>query len=269
MANFLNSLVARTLGVAHVARPVIATMFAPAPTLEPDNSAGEPVGQNSEDALKSTLPVSRKKETSLDPDRPSGRAPAALPPPEASRDPHPAQCEVVFEDAARPALEGNPSLDWTKQTSAAAKLTTNTQAEPVPASGLGPRKGAASEPTTMDRTARVSSIAQRTIPQLTVQTDLRLPGKVSARTPAEAAQERAKFVPLESAYGNRSEILAQGRSSSREQTHRAPIVRVTIGRVEVRAEFSNRGASQADAEEIRPATLALEEYLRQRKEGKR
>jgi hypothetical protein len=48
----------------------------------------------------------------------------------------------------------------------------------------------------------------------------------------------------------------------------APIIRVTIGRVDVRAEFPAR-ATPAAPRKVEAPSLSLEDYLKQRKEGKR
>jgi hypothetical protein len=46
-------------------------------------------------------------------------------------------------------------------------------------------------------------------------------------------------------------------------------IRVTIGRIEVRAEFPSSQARPAAASRSKPSTLSLESYLKQRSEGKR
>ncbi|HET9282422.1 MAG TPA: hypothetical protein VFR24_10735 [Candidatus Angelobacter sp.] len=49
----------------------------------------------------------------------------------------------------------------------------------------------------------------------------------------------------------------------------APVIRVSIGRIDVRAEFAAAPPSPAPARNIRPAALSLDEYLKQRSEGRR
>lgn len=49
----------------------------------------------------------------------------------------------------------------------------------------------------------------------------------------------------------------------------APIIRVSIGRIDVRAEFAAATPSPAPARNARPAALSLDEYLKQRSEGRR
>jgi hypothetical protein len=48
----------------------------------------------------------------------------------------------------------------------------------------------------------------------------------------------------------------------------APVIRVTIGRVDVRAEFPAT-APRPTARQTQTPTLSVEEYAKQRKEGKR
>jgi hypothetical protein len=50
--------------------------------------------------------------------------------------------------------------------------------------------------------------------------------------------------------------------------HESPMVRITIGRIDVRAQFTSSAPVPA-ARQQRPATLSLDEYLKQRSEGKR
>jgi hypothetical protein len=269
MADFLNRLVARTLGVAPVARPIIPAMFGPGLTFEAPNPVIEFVRENCGEPVKSSVAATTKKETLPDPDRSLGPYLATLPGPEVSLGPLSAHPEAVLRNAARSPLEAERSLDASKQTSPLTKLTTNTRTEPVPSSISGSRKDVASEPTMVDGIARVTPTVRWTIPQMTVQKKLRLPEDVRSQTPTEAPQERPKVVPVLSAYENRSQILGRGLSVPQGQTPRGPVVRVTIGRVDVRAEFSSRSTSQATAETTRPSMLSLGEYLKQRKEGKR
>ncbi len=49
----------------------------------------------------------------------------------------------------------------------------------------------------------------------------------------------------------------------------APVIRVTIGRVEVRADFGQAKTRHAPATRPKPAGLSLDEYLKQRGEGRR
>jgi hypothetical protein len=49
----------------------------------------------------------------------------------------------------------------------------------------------------------------------------------------------------------------------------APIVRVTIGRVEVRAELSQPKTRAASAPRAKSAAISLDDYLKQRGEGRR
>jgi len=75
------------------------------------------------------------------------------------------------------------------------------------------------------------------------------PTMTGARTPANAS-------PI---YSPRDARLAP----------EAPIIRVSIGRIDVRAEFAAATPSPAPARNARPASLSLDEYLKQRSEGRR
>jgi len=47
------------------------------------------------------------------------------------------------------------------------------------------------------------------------------------------------------------------------------VIRVTIGRIDVRAEFPTPVSHDATARKVQSSTLSLDEYLQQRIEGKR
>jgi hypothetical protein len=47
------------------------------------------------------------------------------------------------------------------------------------------------------------------------------------------------------------------------------VIRVTIGRIDVRAEFPAPAAHDASARKSRPLARTLDEYLKERTEGKR
>jgi hypothetical protein len=49
----------------------------------------------------------------------------------------------------------------------------------------------------------------------------------------------------------------------------APVIRVTIGRVDVRAQFPAGAVTQAPPRRKQASPLSLEEYARQRSEGRR
>jgi hypothetical protein len=72
---------------------------------------------------------------------------------------------------------------------------------------------------------------------------------------------------------HRAEFEQQAPIERRERRaefeHQAPIVRVTIGRIEVRAEIATPAAAPPAAQPVRAPTLTLDEYLKQRQEGKR
>ncbi|HWC95654.1 MAG TPA: hypothetical protein VG456_02860 [Candidatus Sulfopaludibacter sp.] len=62
-----------------------------------------------------------------------------------------------------------------------------------------------------------------------------------------------------------------GRVTERRETlaQAAPIIRVTIGRVEVRAEIASSKEKPAAAPQARAVALSLDDYLKQRGEGRR
>jgi hypothetical protein len=61
--------------------------------------------------------------------------------------------------------------------------------------------------------------------------------------------------------------LESPRSADVEHGESAPTIKITIGRVDVRATVPERPAPRPAAE--RPAALSLEEYLKERSGGKR
>lgn len=98
------------------------------------------------------------------------------------------------------------------------------------------------------------------------------PGKTIA--PVDATQVVPARHSLATQLRVAPSLPAHGRSTLRRDrvegpTAEPPVVRVTIGRIDVRAQFAAPAASPTPARRARPGALTVEEYLKQRSEGKR
>jgi len=94
---------------------------------------------------------------------------------------------------------------------------------------------------------------------------------VDTGAPAQSATKQARPKPLEE-LGNSiapATVPDHGSLMATRADKISPTVQVSIGRVEVRAFTPNAAAARAIAERRRPPLLSLEEYLRQRNEGRR
>jgi len=94
---------------------------------------------------------------------------------------------------------------------------------------------------------------------------------VDIGAPAQSATKQARPKPLEE-FGNSitpATVPDHGSLMATRADKISPTVQVSIGRVEVRAFTPNAAVARAIAERRRPPLLSLEEYLRQRNEGRR
>ncbi len=88
--------------------------------------------------------------------------------------------------------------------------------------------------------------------------------QATATLPLPAQAKRA--IPTSTAAPVAGPVPARQRAAAAESP--APVIRVTIGRVDVRAEFPP-STSRPEVRKTEPARLSLDEYMKQRSEGKR
>lgn len=242
MPDFLGRLAARSLGMVPVVQPVVPTIFEP-------GSVGE----------------------RLDPARDTGHG--SFERVEVRPDPSAEPATAVMNAAG----SGENSLPETRPQSSPVASTTVSSYGLVGTSEVVARGIASQTKLPAAGNERTTAIADDQSESVAVTADAFsvVPENQRPASPGErlampetfvrAARERIRPVPfssfsLDSGAGDRA-------SATTSQTS-APVVRVTIGRVDVRAEFP-APVSRPRTTPAQPAALSLEEYARQRREGKR
>lgn len=236
--NYFGRLTGRARGDIPLARPIIPAVTSLAPNWEPNGVLNQ---------------VFSETDTSTSARHPADSAhilDESLPPHEvatvASTRAH-ADAAPVPEDRN----SGASSIDRDPPPPENHVVRTSVVSRVIPSSGRG-SSGLASD-------RRVSTAARVPLPQPIVE----------ARTvPANVVTGQ----PLSTSTTPPS-VTTRVRPSSPQHVHtfqaEAPVIRVTIGRVDVRAQFPPPTASNAPAKPKRTSILSLEEYARQRREGLR
>jgi hypothetical protein len=237
MADFLGRLAARSLGVAPVAQPVIPAMFAAGGSAErwsPEagSVAGTAVGQM--DTAPSPNTQSR---TTIE------------------------NAPLVEEINSNPRAEQPPLLANTIARSNASSIVAGSVSRQIRSESSNRNRTPILAPdnTQQENAGVVTSV----IPG--ARQSLNSFEQIVTPTTIQSTREPAPPGFLSSSYNDSG---SRSRSSARASLPAAPVVRVSIGRVEVRAEFP-APASRPSVRQATPPTLSVEEYARQRSEGKR
>lgn len=237
MANFLNRLAARVVGVAPLAQPLMPTLFASDSGLRGSASAASSVEKISNSASESnprdverhsTLPA--LWESSL-PDK---------------------DTEQVLPPRRANSIDEHDSLIGREPSSLLTSRIRGKQSE----TAEQPFESAAavSSPRTVNHS--LSEIARPASHDL--------PGAQILNHRSHKAIET-----LRSNSALPAERMRQQQDFTVNVEPQPPIIRVTIGRIDVRAQFSTSTASSSAALPRRQAGLSLDEYMKQRSEGKR
>jgi len=241
--NFFDRLAARTLGVAPVSHPILPPLFSPVASFGPMESATAPPTEGVETPASSFSPGLARESA------PGRSFPGCDGSAEAGPESDAVRRETVTRDLTLPKIDG-----------------------------ASPRETAAIPPKVEELVPPPAELEPAPRGMLTV------PGAVdaSAKAREETSQARLAVQPLIARVAVRGAIESSARDSvharvaenARKTSSQsvaeplAPVVRVTIGRVEVRAQFP--AASSAPVpRRSRASTLSLEDYLKQRNEGKR
>ena len=257
MTNFLNRMAARALGSGAVVRPVVPARFTPGFGLAPNTAPGgaSPIVQDLEVEVaaapaKTTTVTESAQENTLPREWwPSAPALATdssaqrLAPFHAAQDPTPAVPSFLLNSATASMAAAEPALS-------AAEFST-------------PHPGEGADNYVSDRAAVSPADSDGGL----MDGDRHAAIEPAIATPFSPARR-----PIAEPLRPLPALPAHDRGASRRNTERPtesepPVIRVTIGRIDVRAQFTP-ASSPAPARHGRPATLTVEEYLRQRREGK-
>lgn len=257
MTDFLTRLAERTLMASDVARPVTAPMFAPARGRS-SGEASEGRGEEEADSMSGLLETREASARDLAP--PSAR------PPHAPNDP-------PFDSGLDPSLGSRPGATRGARRGAAATSSVReggwdegkipspeSRAKRASSSDESGRESGAEDDARFTRRARRPDAASlRTGSASAGEAD-----GASARDLPGAVRPREIYAAEKGANTREAE-----RGGAREKATSAPIIKVSIGRIEVRA----LGRQTTPAPRARPGqqgpALTLDQYLKQRDEGKR
>jgi hypothetical protein len=289
MTDFLHRLAARALGTAPVAQPILATIFEPSPGLERIDSPAELSGRDVERQSEITSLASSadvRRATLPEPSQQSH--PEGLPPGDSSPS---RRSDPVFRKVSGLAAATLPAHVVSEPDSAVvAKIK-------PPLVGIEPRSvgiepplvgieppfdGIESSPppavTVATRRAEprsappITSIDPRDEPRAesrTVSFLEQAPDELTFAVPLIATQQPANATPADSTQESPWMAPTAVRSRSLRPESQPSVVRVTIGRIDVRAEFPTAVSHDGTARKVRSSALSLDEYLKQRIEGKR
>jgi hypothetical protein len=242
MADIFSRLAERTLGLAAVARPAIAPMFAPGPQI---------VTEPAEAIAPRPKPVVNREET-------EGRS-ERLPAREVQQDALPTvpKPSAVIAEMAAPAVSAEPVSSIARHDVSMATQVTNVDRIP-------PVRDAEVQASTIfppfDGEVLPSSKEARQIDK-----------PVPRVEPSESALARTIEVPSpmpETLPREHTPVASGRRTNIAEERAATSVVRVNIGRIEVRAVFSE-APSPAIASPALSSSLSLADYLNQRDGGTR
>jgi hypothetical protein len=263
MADFLRRLAERALGVANVAQPAIAPRFALGPRLADEFSAtpAEAPRVPNHRGLSHEPPRSWRS-----PDIEAHQREVDIPKRPVRLDEQPSAPLPVH-------VETEPAIPVNDLTRRALKAAVRTETPESGVQEVEPRRQPAIAPSSARPEPRVEAFAEeRESRPPTVEPQARKDLEVLKWGPKEqAALEQDVPHPTMPAIPWRDgHSTANGMPSSRAEEHEdsAPIVRVSIGRVEVRAVFPDPPPRQS-APLPRSSALTLSEYLKQRDGGMR
>jgi hypothetical protein len=230
MADFLGRLAARSLGKFPVAQPVVPPMFSPAGGIEQPQAA-----------LDAGIRISQAAVQSRDSSEPAQAAEAEP----VVREKNPSAPPAPVQPAPPPEIPQRQSRHFAAQAESPMHEPFSSMAT-EPMENIRPEQDAAAP----DFLSVIPG-HQRAMPDA-------WPVALDSRQESATATGASLAFP----------IAAQPPASAASASAKAPTIRVTIGRVEVRAEFP-ASTTRPAARPAQPAALSLEEYARQRREGKR
>ncbi len=246
MSDFLNRLAARTLGLSAVVQPIVPTMFAPSHPLEGIDSLPEVVGEGLENPPEKTLP-------SADPGLPTLPEPGRF-----FIEPH--LDELPMSRRPEGVLRPIPRLE----VKAGAIPATGDEAAP-PTPVVATHRVVDATPATATKSTDANTAAE----PKPVDAMRQAPREIRTAVPRTVAPRPPKSLPAVVTREGSRQTPAARRDQLASPEPQTPVIRITIGRIDVRAEFPAPASPPARARPAQAATLSLDEYLKQRQEGKR
>jgi hypothetical protein len=257
MANFLNRLAGRAVGTAKIVQPVIPAVFTPEfgfqgkreltdPAVEAIDGPSERTG-TSESARRATLPKAGESSSDKLTDT--------------------ASSNVTSGDSAadheRPARRDHSGQAVPHRVSLIPDSTDDTgELRPVFRRGPAEIDSSTFEQTPFDsRESELDRFSESRGPER--------PAQMAAQKMARTEREAIEAVESRRAIPAGEKMASSQRHRDWAASPEAPVIRVTIGRIDVRAQFTASAPSPATTGHKRPGALSLDEYLKQRSEGKR
>ena len=233
MSGFLHRLAARTIGVAPVAQPVVPAMFTPDSNLEGSASRAAFLAESPITTSVEKIPSDNLSQLTL---------------PKLSKEP-------PFISSAE--NEPQPRRD--------SRLTSNPWPEP-------PDQDDLTLPAITKRSMTFALPNHREETQALVETADVLPQRARMESLHPMTDQKERGIPGSHirpvTQANRRSILSE-RDRSSDDGSQSPIIRVTIGRIDVRAQFPAHSPAVSATQPRKTAALSLDEYMKQRSEGKR
>jgi len=241
--NFFDRLAARTLGMAPVSQPILPAMFSPI------SKVTEPSTESALTSEAAEVPAAVRSQAEMPEASPSRTLPSS----DGSR-----ESSAENNSERRVPGTGNVALPEIGRT-----LPREQSSVPPPVPTATPnRLGSESPPKPAVRPAGES---------IAVAVRQEKPPHAPSTSQPVIAQEVVRGTAESRGQDSRHAVVrdfTRAGSLRRDSETAAPIVRVTIGRVEVRAQFPSAPAVPV-ARRPPPPALSLEDYLKQRSGGKR
>lgn len=262
MANFLNRMAARALGSATAAQPVVPSLFTPGFGLA-HNVAPRDTGPAGHDHEAEVTAVAA-------PATPAAHQPArdaTLPREWESPDSGIAgDTSVVSPGSLFGEEKALPAIHPRGLSPATAMTATEPAPLPAPGTAIPDFQPDLVEARLLDR---VLASTNTTDGNGTEADAGAMVGPVIAPQVMPARRSNPQTVGFGPALPGRDRSGVSRRDQSGSAAPEPPVIRVTIGRIDVRAQFPAPAPSPVPARRTRPAALTLDDYLKQRSEGKR
>jgi hypothetical protein len=245
MANFLNHLAARAVGTAKIVQPVIPAVFTPEFGFQGKRELAEPAVEAIDEPSDRTRTSESAKRATL---------------PKAGESPN-----DKLTDG--PPSKVTSSDSWTDRESSARRkhsgqaVPNRIRLIPDSAGDVGIDSSTSEQISVDSRESELDLFSESRRRDR--------PEQVTARKTARTERGATEAVESRPAIPASATMASSQHHRDWAASPEPPVVRVTIGRIDVRAQFTASAPSPATTSQKRPGALSLDEYLKQRSEGKR